>query len=93
MAPVASGAGSRGKQPKKATAEIAAPAETPGREAASAKPQGTIAPVPKPTIAKPTTLVAKPRWAADQPEARRRDQEGEQHQRPVGERAIAARRR
>src|SRR5277367_537884 len=67
MAPVASGAGSRGKPPKKATAEIAAPAETRGCEVASAKPQGTIAAVPMPTIAKPTTLVAKPRWMATSP--------------------------
>src|SRR5271168_4853784 len=67
MAPVASGAASRGKPPKKATAEIAAPAETRGCEAASANPQGTIAAVPTPTIAKPTTLVAKPRWTATSP--------------------------
>ena len=67
MAPVASGAGNRGKPPKKATAEIAAPAETRGCEAASANPQGTITAVPTPTIAKPTTLVAKPRWTATSP--------------------------
>ena len=46
--PVSSGAGARGNRPKNETAEIAAPAERPGRRAASAKPHGTIAPVPTP---------------------------------------------
>ena len=39
-------------------------AETPGRAAASANPQGTMAPVPTPTIAKPSALTAKPKGRA-----------------------------
>src|SRR5579872_3003927 len=64
IAPMASGAGTRGTAVKRATVDKAAECEKLDRLTASAKPQGTTAPQPKPMIAKPTTPPAKPRSAA-----------------------------
>src|SRR5271170_3403230 len=64
IAPIANGARTRGIEVQSATVESAAEWENGERRTASAKLQGTTAPAPKPTTAKPTTLAAKPRSAA-----------------------------
>ena len=56
---------SRRRRPRKSTP----PPKRPGREPASAKPQGTIAPVPKPTIAKPTHARREAQRQRDEQEA------------------------